>query len=57
MESAKVRMISMGLVWTFSVMLWGASAFTTVTTLSSARKPRSTWRGSHGFAASCSAMQ
>ena len=42
---------------TFSVMLWGASVFTTVTTLWSRVYPRSTCSGCHGFAASYSAMQ
>jgi hypothetical protein len=39
-ESAQVRMISIGSVCAFSVMLCDVSAFTTVTTLSSGLKPR-----------------
>ena len=40
-----------------TAVLWGASVLTTVTTLRSRPKPRSTCSGSHGFAASYSAMQ
>src|SRR5213595_1336241 len=41
----------------WSLTLWGASAPHTVTQLSAARKPRSTWSGAHGDTASCSATQ
>src|SRR5205814_10572385 len=41
----------------WSLTLWGASEPHTVTQLSSARKPRSTWSGAHGLSASFSAKQ
>src|SRR2546422_3708042 len=45
------------LVEPWSLTLWGASEPHTVTQLSAAPKPRSTWSGAHGLSASFSARQ
>lgn len=55
--SAKVCIISKGSVCTFSVMLCGASALITVTTLSFASKPELGVQRLPRFASWCSAMQ
>src|SRR2546422_11068476 len=54
---ASAKTSASALVEPWSLTLWGASEPHTVTQLSAAPKPRSTWSGAHGLSASFSARQ
>ena len=57
MVPATIVSMPSAVMLSWSLMLCGPSAATTVTVLACAGKPRSTWSGSHGLAASFSATQ